>query len=62
MPTNKEKSETTTSSVNSGTYKDKRKDYVINACFDSSNPILETAKRLVKNEITNSYLNRNVTK
>lgn len=57
MPENKEKLETVFLKENSSTYKDKRKDYVIDAYFDDSEPIFETVKRLVKNEIANSYLN-----
>ena len=61
MP-NKEKRKTSTISEISGTYRDKRKDYIVRACFDNSESILETAKKLIKNEIVNSYLNKNTTK
>jgi len=57
MPTNKEKSVTLLLRESSTTYKDKRKDYTINTYFDNSESILEITKRLIKNEIANSYLN-----
>ena len=58
MTINKEKSETSFSEENFSTYKDKRKNYIINARFDNSESILETAKRLIRNEIANSYQNK----